>query len=492
MELAEELQASLKELLASGAIEIREGACRITPVQPISWEVRGATAKPLLHLWSENCNMTKRVLAIADQSEERIVLAVERFGRIKPERMEILRRSYRRGAREISRGDYCERLRRILAEQFPDESLEKLSIAADLEHTLSGVYARGISRKGGMRVAFLAVPEGETADAIECSLTYALLWLERARQSGVQRSLSALRLILPKGKAASLAHRLGALNATLAVQVCELDPLDERIEHVNPCSNGNLSSWMVPHREAELLKARAQTLLAPVVAMAPEAIHVHAAPQEQEVVLRFRGLPFARWKDGRVFFGSDTVWEELRSGAEPKLKQLVMNLKNLRCPLTSNTRHELYRAQAERWMQSLIAEDVSRVDIALDSKHLYEQVFAQAGRQHGVLDLLAVTRTKRLAILELKATESPDLPLQAADYWMRIRRHHAQGDLARYGYFPGVELQAAPPIVYLVAPALRLHPTTDAILHYLSPEMEIVRVGLAESWRCGLRVMLRQ
>jgi hypothetical protein len=52
-------------------------------------------------------------------------------------------------------------------------------------------------------------------------------------------------------------------------------------------------------------------------------------------------------------------------------------------------------------------------------------VFAQTGRQHGVLDLLAVTRAKRLAILKLKATDNPDLPLQAADDWMRTRRHQA-------------------------------------------------------------------
>jgi hypothetical protein len=102
-------------------------------------------------------------------------------------------------------------------------------------------------------------------------------------------------------------------------------------------------------------------------------------------------------------------------------------------------------------MQWLVTRDVSRVDINLDPDHLYVQVFARSGGQHGVLDLLSVTRAKRLAILELKATENPDLPLQAADYWTRIRRHQAQGDLARYGYFSGMQLQPSPPIVYMVA-----------------------------------------
>jgi len=73
-----------------------------------------------------------------------------------------------------------------------------------------------------------------------------------------------------------------------------------------------------------------------------------------------------------------------------------------------------------------------------------------------------------------------------------VRRHLQQGDFARHGYFPGVELQAAPPLVYLVAPALHFHPATDTLLRFLSPELDITRVGLAESWRRGLRVAMRQ
>jgi hypothetical protein len=143
-------------------------------------------------------------------------------------------------------------------------------------------------------------------------------------------------------------------------------------------------------------------------------------------------------------------------------------------------------------MQALVMEDVSRIDVALDPAHVYERVFAQTAGQHGILDLLCVTRSRRLAILELKATENLDLPLQAAAYWARVRTHLAQGDLARHGYFPGMELQSAPPLVYLVAPSLRFHSSTDAFLRYLSPEMEIIRVSLAESWLRGLRGMMRQ
>jgi hypothetical protein len=88
--------------------------------------------KPLLHLWSENCNVTRCVVAITGNSQDHLALAVKRFGRTKPERMEIVRLEYVPAARDLYREAYCEQLRRILAEQFPDETLEKISAAQDL------------------------------------------------------------------------------------------------------------------------------------------------------------------------------------------------------------------------------------------------------------------------------------------------------------------------------------------------------------------------
>ena len=219
---------------------------------------------------------------------------------------------------------------------------------------------------------------------------------------------------------------------------------------------------------------------------------MHPVAQSREVWLRFHGLPFARWDDGRVFFGISDAREELSAGSRFALKRQVNDLEVHRHPLATDTRHSLYRAQAERWMESIVREGVARVDAALDQRFVYTQVFANAGGEHGILDLLTVTRSGRLAIIELKASEHIHLPRQAADYWLCVRRHLENGEITRYGYFPGLELQPAPPLVYLVAPALRFHPSTDDLLNCLSPELEIVRVGVAESWRSGLRVVMRQ
>jgi hypothetical protein len=492
MEFAAELQASLQEFTSSGIVEVRENGGCVAPFSGMSWEVRGTGEKPLLHLWSDQLNLTRRVLAITDHSERRLALAVERFGRSRPDRLEFVRREFERGARELQREEFRERLKRLLAEQFPDEILESLAVSPDLEHSLSGNYARGILRHGSSYIAVLAVPPGESADATDNSLTFALLWLRHARSANRQGLITALRLILPKNSCNTIAHRLDAVDPLLAVELYEHDTSLDVLERIDPKRAANLNSWLVPHRESEGLTLQARPTLDSILSLAPHAVTLHPTPQSREVWLRFRGLPFARWDGARVFFGVSDAREELTSATRPALKRLLRDLEVHRHPLAGDTRHALYRAQPERWLESIVLEDVTRVDAMLDQRFVYAQVFANAGGEHGILDLLTVTRAGRLAIMELKASEHIHLPLQAADYWLRVRRQQQSGEISRYGYFPGIELQKAPPLVYLIAPAMRFHPTTDVLLTDLSPEMEVVRVGLAESWRRGLRVVMRQ
>jgi hypothetical protein len=432
------------------------------------------------------------VLAITEHSEQRLALAVERFGRIKPDRLEFLLVDFDRPARERTREEFCARFKRILSGQFPDETLESLTTAPNLEHSLSGNYARGVSRSKSSNMAVLAVPESESQDSIENSLTYGLLWLEHARKSARSNAVAGLRLILPKGDIAAIAHRLAALHPQINVELFVHDPALETVEKMDPRDAGNISTWLVSCKERQSLFDQARPALEPILALARKSISMHAGPHAREVILRFRGWTFARWKDGEISVYVKEGWEKIADSAESHLKKLVRHLETHRSPLSTDSRHALYRAQAERWLECMVREDISRIDATLDGRFVYSQVFTEAGGEHGILDLLAVTRTGRLAILELKATENIHLAIQAADYWLRIRRHLAQGDFSRYGYFPGIQLQTTAPIVYLVAPALRFHPATDIILKYLTPELEIIRVGLTESWRRGMQVVMRQ
>jgi hypothetical protein len=66
------------------------------------------------------------------------------------------------------------------------------------------------------------------------------------------------------------------------------------------------------------------------------------------------------------------------------------------------------------------------------------------------------------------------------------------GEFQRHGYFGGVWLAQESPRLYLVAPALRVHPATDVVLRYLSPRVEWTLVALDERWRTKVKVVWRK
>lgn len=136
-----------------------------------------------------------------------------------------------------------------------------------------------------------------------------------------------------------------------------------------------------------------------------------------------------------------------------------------------------------------------------DPRFVYTQVPAIAGASdRGMLDLLGMTADGRLAVIELKAADDLQLALQGLDYWIRVRQHHTgtsdgparRSDLQRHGYFRDVELSPLPPRLYLVAPALHIHPATETILRYLSPQVEWTLLALDERWRQGVHVVWRK
>jgi hypothetical protein len=133
--------------------------------------------------------------------------------------------------------------------------------------------------------------------------------------------------------------------------------------------------------------------------------------------------------------------EELTPASRAAFDLMLQDLQTCRHPLATDVRHSLYRAQPERWLEAIVRNDVTRVDASLDPRFVYTQVFAGSGVEHGIIDILAITRSGRLAILELKASEHIHLSMQAADYWLRVRRHLELGEFRAYGYFPGVEIQ---------------------------------------------------
>src|SRR5207247_10873050 len=98
----------------------------------------------------------------------------------------------------------------------PGGVLWPLSVAPDLHPSFCGNYARGTLRRGGARWAVLGMPDSAAGSGTEQSLTFALLWLDRVRQSAQRGVVAGLRLILPHGTSRAVAHRREALDPRLA------------------------------------------------------------------------------------------------------------------------------------------------------------------------------------------------------------------------------------------------------------------------------------
>jgi hypothetical protein len=494
MLLTVDIEGHLRKLDGATAVEVRENGCRVATIEDFHWELRGSPDKPMLAVHSELFNTTHRIVAISAESEGHVALSFERLGNARPGRIEFLRVDFTRPPREVAREDFRLRLARVLAERFPDEKLEApLVIGPDLQHSISGNYARGVMWSLSGRWALLAVPDSETPATSVNALTFGLLWLARVRETAREGYIIGLKLIVAKDAGKKIAHLAKALSSSIALEIFEYEPRSQSLLRIDPHSFVNRENWLVANRARQVLLDSAAGEIDPIVAIAPKAIELHPDPHNSEIILRFRGLPFARWENHQVFFGEGgDPRKRLTPGNDAELKKLLRDFENYRHPLASNTRHPLYRAQPERWLETIVRSDVTRIDANLDQRFVYTQLFANSASERSILDIVTVTKSGRLAIIELKTSEHIHLPLQAAEYWLRIRQHLEQGDFANCGYFPQQELQKAPPLVYLVAPALRFHPTTGLLQRHLAQPMEVKCVGLAESWRRGVRVVMRR
>jgi hypothetical protein len=220
-----------------------------------------------------------------------------------------------------------------------------------------------------------------------------------------------------------------------------------------------------------------------------------------ELSFRWRGLEFARARLGaepgsfrsiqQIMFGVGAEERVLEDRNLTFFLELVAALRAARHPYGPR-QHRLFRLHAERWLESLVVRDVSMIDGRLESGAPYSQVPAFSGADRAMIDVLTTTHEGRLAVVELKADEDIHLPLQGLDYWARVEWHHERGEFQRFGYFNGRELSAEKPLLLMVAPALHVHPATDILLRYISPEIEWEFVGIDERWREGVKVVFRK
>ena len=486
---------------ARDAVIIEDGAVVFDLAQS-KYSISGERNKCLLHLWSSERNLVRRVLD-AEVKNEILRLAVQRLGQTKPTKLEICRERDRRTptAKRAARVAYQRVLQRVLLRRFAGFTVDRLSTSMDLERSFGPVYARGLLHRGQSAFVVLGVNGQETRGSIDAALTFGILWLDACRVAKAGKFIvEGLKLFLPPGTSALTRERMAHLNPVAAKwQLYELEERDDNLKELDISDCGNVATRLVHSTDELAAQERFAAAILRVHDLMPEAEIATLSPAE--IVFRCHGLEFARARlahqpgsfhsTSELVFGVGAQERILGDTNIAAFTQLVCSIGEVRHPEGPRD-HPLWRLHPERWLESLVVRDVAAVDERLDPTSLYSQVPAFSASDRAMIDVLTVTREGRLAVVELKTDEDIHLPLQGLDYWARVAWHHARGEFQRFGYFPGRELFADKPLLFLVAPALHVHPATDTLLHYISPEIDWVLLGIDERWREGVRVVFRK
>jgi hypothetical protein len=499
--LAHLLQDFLAE--AGSGVVVEEGQI-VFELSSARHSISAERGRCLLHLWSEERNIVREVLD-AELKQGTLTLSVRRFAKARPHKLEICRDRDRRTqlAKKDARTRYAWLLERVLRRHAPDWTLGKsgLAISMDLEHSFSPVYARGLIRKGRSSCGVLGVNRQETQGSVDAALTFGLLWLQACREREAGQSLvEGLRLYVPPDSSSTLRIRLAHLNRGAAkFQIFELDERDEALTEMDASDYGNIQTRLVRFPDAAQAHSRFADAIGKVRALVPES--EIAVLSTTEVAFRLHGLEFARARlshhpgtfkvEEEIIFGVAGFAARLTGESEAAFAEFARTVAMVRTN-HGDRNDPLWRMYPERWLESLVFKNVSAIDSRLDPGHVYSQVPAFSASDRAMIDVLTCTREHRLAVLELKADEDIHLPLQGLDYWARVLWHHQRSEFQQYGYFPGLSFSPQPPLLFLVAPSLRVHPSVDTVLRYFAPEIDWALVGVDERWRDGVKVVFRK
>jgi hypothetical protein len=502
-QLAQMIDGFLAE--AHGAVVLEDGAL-VFDFATARYSLTTEHGKCLLHMWSPERNAVWRVVD-AEIKGGSLRLTALRFGQSKPVKIEVCRDRDRRSPseRRAARAAYQGRLRALLERKFSGWTIDRLTSDMDLERSFSPVYTRGLLRQGGSAFAILGVNGDEPQAAIDASITFGILWMDYCRERmagprGRPGYVEGLKLIVPRGTSAVVRERMAHLNRQAAKwQLYEFDEREGTLHELDTADRGNIETRLVQCPDEAAARQRFAASIRRVMDLAPQTdVAVLSA---SEIAFRLHGLEVARARlepeagsfrlAEQIVFGAGAHETPLTGANSEQFTELLRQASAIRRAHGERT-HPLWRMTPERWLESMVIKDVRAIDDRLDPAHVYSQVPAFAASDRAMIDVLGLTADGRLAILELKADEDIHLPLQGIDYWARVEWHRRRGEFERFGYFKGRTLAAQPSMLLLVAPALRVHPTTDTLLRYLAPEIDVTLLGIDERWREGLKVVFRK
>lgn len=451
-------------------------------------EVVVAQGRLLLSCWTEKGTRLWRVVAW-DWNGHLLELELSRRMRIQliPRTSAKAITATIRAARQMR----CERLAQLAAQVHFGSVVERSGLSRGTKPGQPGRYAQVLLKTRQGRIAVTGPVVSSKPAAVDAFLSSSLLWFRR-------KSVQQLWLIVSPELLKPLLYRLVLLRPGLK-EIVKVFTVDDDLTLLTeaPCFEKEDLWRKRLARFPPVAAATARELSLAIVAEAPDAIDiVHSRHGE---TLRYFGLPFARV---RSLLGREKIWfgigrtnrRLLDSSTSNDWNNLLSDLREHRSASALDHRHAFYRAAPEAWLESLLRRDITKLDPGLIIAPLHAQFRTARGAKLGIrpIDLLALRHDGRLVVIELKVSEDREHVLQGSDYWRRVEAHRRRGHIERAKLFGARTIRDEAPLVYLVAPTLRVHPAFQTLALCISSDIEIYRFDINEDWRKGIRVMRRE
>jgi hypothetical protein len=492
-----ELQGEIEALL--GRLHhpvLVENEVELMDLTAAHWRLNIEFGKLIFSAWNSGRSFSRRVEEMAYRDRDRFGIFVRKPGGRETTTLEF--RELRAPAsvgRAAGRTAFRQQLMALLERDYRGWKFERVSNRSDREHSFSSWYTRGLARQGRSAWAFLGLGEEEATAAADGVLAFGLIWLDWLRSQADRVAITELKLFIPPAAISMIAHRAAYLDPrALHVEIYEWRAGQPSATRVELRDYGNVETHLAARRQAELLKETHARLLVDMLGDLSAGIDIVPDSAGTFSSLRIEGLEVARIEGQlapRIYFGLEGSFRRWEESCHDEFKDFLREVRRIRCAGSPDPQHEFYRLQSERWLESLLFQDITRIDPVLSPEHVYPQVPAFSGTDRGIIDLLTVTRRGRLAVVELKVHEEINLPLQGLDYWLRVSWLQKRDQFHEFGYFQGCELSAAPPLLYLVSPAFRFHSTTEKLLGYFDRNIEVILIGINDTWRKEIKVLFR-
>ena len=462
-------------------------------------EIFVAHGRLLLGCWTEEGTRSWKIFSWEWTGEKLTFEASRRLGAERP----IIELVPRASATAIAltvkaaRQARCAALAQLVCANQTGAKVERVSLSPGARRGQPGRYARILLRLKHERVAVTGlVSAGRPSDA-DAFLAASLLWFKRTSERARAPYIQQLRLIVETDLVRPVLQRVALLRQSLrdAITIYEVDQQLTELALVDVPTREELWNRRL-RRFPPMLPAELSHAAARIKSIVPNAIDIVSARQGE--TLRYFGLPFARV---RRLMGSERVWFGLEGSSrrlldeksEREFQNLLIDLQEHRAADAADRRHALYRNAAEAWLESSLRRDITKLDPGLIIAPLHAQFRTAPGGTISVrpIDLLALRHDGRLAVIELKVAEDREHVLQGVDYWQRVEAHRRRGHISKAKLFGNRKIKNEPPLIYLVAPTLRVHPAFNTLARSIAPDIEIYRFDINEDWRAGVRVMRR-